>query len=335
MLIDISAIFEKFSTLNVLVVGDVMIDRYVYGEVSRISPEAPVPVVGVQRTEDRLGGAANVALNIKALGATPWLCSIIGEDENADKFGALLPSSDLPDKGIIRSSERPTTVKTRIVAQNQHLIRLDEESTHTISTLEQQRLRSTIRKIMDHTAIDVILIQDYNKGVLDISIIQFLLAESAERKIPVAVDPKDHNFWAYKGVSLFKPNLAEVSRALGYKVPAIKTELRKAAYKIREMTSAEYILITLSEKGAYIDQHDDCLLVPTRARQIADVSGAGDSVISMAALALALDISPENMAILANMAGGQVCERFGVVPIDPFRLLEETRQILKESEQNL
>ena len=154
-------------------------------------------------------------------------------------------------------------------------------------------------------------------------------------KIPIAVDPKYYNFWAYKQVHLFKPNLAEVSKALGYKVLPVKAELQKAAQKIREQTSAESILITLSEKGAYIDHPTDCLLVPTRARQIADVSGAGDSVISMAALALPLGLSPQNVAILANMAGGQVCERFGVVTIDKLRLLEETQQIIKELEQNL
>lgn len=316
-------IFSEFEKLNVLIVGDVMIDRYLHGKADRISPEAPVPVVLMESQEDRLGGAANVALNIAALGATPYLCSVVGKDAAAQTFLQLLDQHQLPNKYIIQSSERPTTIKSRISANHQQLLRLDQESQVDLSPIEEQHYLKTIDAILVEQKIDVVLFQDYNKGVLSTHVIQTVIAQAKAYHLPIAVDPKFKNFNAYQGVHLFKPNLVEVSRFFQQNIAPISNELRVAAEKIHLALNNQYTLITLSDKGLYLSDKNIGTIHPTQVRKIADVCGAGDSVISIVALALALQLSSSDMALLANLAGGQVCESPGVVPINLEQLKQE------------
>lgn len=323
MMMNASDLFGAFERLNVLVLGDVMLDRYLTGAVNRISPEAPVPVVHLQHTDNRLGGAANVALNIKALGATPFLCTVVGQDENGRLFTDLLPENKLTAAGIVQSAERITTVKTRIIAQNQHLLRLDREVEFDLTDQETALLLSSAKRILDENTIHIILFQDYNKGVLTQNVIQEMIAEAQKRGIPTAVDPKKKNFWAYQGVTLFKPNLKEIQQQVEFLVQPNAGSLEKTADFIFEKLKNQYTLITLSDKGLYLRDAHRQLLVPTQPRTIADVCGAGDTVISIAALCLALNIELQDMALLANLAGGQVCEKVGVVPVDKKQLEQE------------
>lgn len=316
-------IFSAFEQVNVLVVGDVMIDQYLTGSVSRISPEAPVPVVYLQETDNRLGGAANVALNLKALGANPFLCTVIGEDAYGEIFTGLLPNYNLSSKGIIKSKERATTLKTRIIAQHQHLLRIDKEDTHDLSPKEAQHFIARVKAILDSQHIHVILFQDYNKGVLTQPVIHEIILEALRRDIPTAVDPKHKNFWAFKHVTLFKPNLKEIQEQTSFQVAPEEKSLRQAVDYIKKQLGNKYTLITLSDKGLFIDGNGKQLLAPTQPRDIADVCGAGDTVISIAALGLAASLSIADIALLSNLAGGQVCEHIGVVPVNKEQLKQE------------
>lgn len=316
-------LFERFNSLTVLIVGDVMIDRYISGSVHRISPEAPVPVVHHQATEDRLGGAANVALNIRAMGATPILCSVIGADGDGDAFLDLLPPQHLVSDGILRSSKRITTVKTRVMAGAQHLLRIDHEITTPLEQEDAVAFRDTVFHLLETRTIDVVLFQDYNKGTLDPLLIETLIARCRAKGIPTAVDPKFHHFWAYKGVTLFKPNLKEIRAQLSNPVLPEQSSLQRAADVIREKLGNEMAMITLSEHGMFVEKHGDSCLLPTQPRPVADVSGAGDTVISVVALGLALGLPIRALGILGNLAGGQVCEQVGVVPVSKLLLLEE------------
>jgi rfaE bifunctional protein kinase chain/domain len=312
-----SDIFDSFSKLNVLIIGDVMIDRYLEGAVSRISPEAPVPVVRLARSDNRLGGAANVALNIKALGGTAYLCSMVGKDEAGDQFLDLLPKNGLSNRYILQSAERKTTVKTRILANSQQLLRVDSEDTHDLIEKEANQVLGTVKDLLDHKDIHVILFQDYNKGVLSRKIINEIMLESIKRDIPTAVDPKFENFWAYKHVTLFKPNLKEIRAQIATDINADDlSSLSRTAEEVRSRLGNQLTLITLSEKGLFIDDSGEGHIVPTQPRVIADVCGAGDTVISIAAMGLALKMDAKELAVLANLSGGQVCERVGVAPVD-------------------
>ncbi|MEM1322290.1 MAG: bifunctional ADP-heptose synthase [Bacteroidota bacterium] len=330
MIADLDKLIYQFSSTTVLIVGDVMIDRYLRGSVERISPEAPVPVVSLQQTEERLGGAANVALNIKALGAQPLLCSVLGRDANAQRFLDLMPQVSLSTNGIMQSGERRTTVKSRIVASNQHLLRIDEEDRHELSAEEEEQFMDLLLRLLNEHPVDIILFQDYNKGVLTTRIINTLLLEAIRRDIPTAVDPKQYNFMSYKRATLFKPNLGEVNLALNHNIIVQAEQLRAAAQQIRARLYNKYLLITLSDKGIYIDESTGGAILPTQARQVADVCGAGDTVISIAALCLAAGLSLQDIGILANLGGGQVCERFGVVPVNLEQLLNEYHQLMSD-----
>jgi rfaE bifunctional protein kinase chain/domain len=316
-------LFERFSQLNALVVGDVMLDRYLSGEVRRISPEAPVPVVQLAHSEDRLGGAANVALNLRALGATPYLCSAIGQDTDGGIFTELLPAHDLPSEGILPLASRITTVKTRVMAGAQHLLRIDREMVQPLSGEEESAFLDRFRHILESRAIHVVLLQDYNKGVLSASLIAAVLAEAQKRGIPSAVDPKDQHFWAYRGATLFKPNLKEIRAQLPQPIEPELKSLQSAAAQIHKKLGNSLSMITLSEHGVFISDDQQSLLLPTQVKQVADVSGAGDTVISVVSLAMALGVDLRTLAVLANLAGGQVCEKVGVVPVDKQRLLQD------------
>lgn len=321
---------DQFSGLKVLVIGDVMIDRYLVGSVDRISPEAPVPVVLLNSRDNRLGGAANVALNLKALGAEPYLCSVTGQDKNGEIFAELLPEAGLSNKGILPSPERRTTIKTRVLAQNQQLMRVDEEDRFELSDSERKAFLERIRSLLESKNIDLILFQDYNKGVLTQAVIREIILEAIKRDIPTAVDPKNLNFWEYKRVQLFKPNLSEVRAKLPMEVNSSLESLQEAAAYIHRKLDNPYTMITLSEKGLFITDHKDYLIVPAEARDIADVCGAGDTVVSVASLGMALGWPLREIALLSNLAGGQVCEKVGVVPVDKLQLEQEYTDLLSK-----
>ena len=329
-MLDINTIFNNFTKVNVLIIGDVMIDRYWQGKVNRISPEAPVPVVEFQKSDNRLGGAANVALNVKALGATPYLFSVIGVDTEGLCFSEIMNENGLSTQGILKSKERVTTVKTRIMAGTQQILRVDNEMTQDISEAEclffVKKIKAFIRKYPIH----VIILQDYNKGVLSASCIESVLKEARKQGIPTVIDPKKKNFLAYKGATLFKPNLKEIREALPFEVKPEVESLQKAANYLREHIGQQYTMITLSDKGLYLEGDTEGgaemahgAIYPTQARNIADVSGAGDTVVSIAALSIASNLDKKTIALLSNLAGGQVCEIAGVVPVDTKQLLRE------------
>lgn len=315
-------VFEAFDRLRVLIIGDVMLDRYVWGKVERISPEAPVPVVLAQRKECRLGGAGNVVLNVAALGARAVLCSVVGADRDGDELVELLQQSGLSSEGILRSTDRMTTVKERVIAGSQQIVRVDSETDRAIAPADQSALHARITELLDST--DVVIFEDYDKGVLSPELIAAVVEETRSRSIPTVVDPKKRNFLHYHGVTLFKPNLKELKEGLNIQFDVRNpTELEAAAGQLRAHLRAEGTLITLSERGVFIDLHDERHHLPAHIRQIADVSGAGDTVISIAACALAVGLSPRQIAGLSNLGGGLVCESVGVVPIDKQRLLDE------------
>jgi len=320
----IRELFKSFANLNVLIIGDVMIDNYVWGKVNRLSPEAPVPIVSVQQKEMRLGGAANVALNIQALGANPILCSVIGADLEGTAFLDLLKKQKLSPKGILKSRQRPTTIKTRIIGNNHQLVRVDEESEEDISPNETQNLLTLINYIIHHDKIDVIIFEDYNKGLITPKLIQKVVELAKQKSIPVCVDPKKKNFNAYKMVTLFKPNLKELKEGLKLDVDDMSiSELQKIVSSYRVKQKINSILVTLAEKGVIINTRTTKAHILAHIRKIADVSGAGDTVISVAALCEAMQCDPILTAALANLAGGLVCEEVGVVPINKSRFLEE------------
>ncbi|MGB3468182.1 MAG: D-glycero-beta-D-manno-heptose-7-phosphate kinase [Cyclobacteriaceae bacterium] len=322
---DIPALFEAFKDLKVLVIGDVMIDSYIYGTVQRISPEAPVPVLSVEKREKRLGGAANVALNIQALGATPVLCAIVGADEEGDTFTDLLKQRGIGSRGMLKCEDRVTTVKNRIISGSQQMIRIDSETDRPLSALEQKTLIQLIRQLVDE--VDVVIFEDYDKGCLNEEIISQTIDYCNERNIPTAVDPKKRNFDFYKKSTLFKPNLKELKEGLKIDFNVNdKDQLAAAVEKLSERLSFEKALITLSEKGVYLYDKKGSISIPAHIRNIADVSGAGDTVISIAGLCLALGLENKITASIANLGGGIVCEYLGVVPIDKTRLMEEAEE---------
>lgn len=323
-MIDLKNTFNAFSDIKVIIIGDVMVDTYINGTVSRISPEAPVPVVKFSSREHRLGGAANVALNIKALGATPFICSIIGKDEDADLFMKLVNESKLSDRGIIGFDDRVTSVKTRVIGNNQQLIRVDREEVKPLSSSAEYALVEKVKSIAEKEKIDAIIFQDYNKGVITPGMIKSIVDFANKNQIITTVDPKKENFFAYKNVTLFKPNLKELTEGTDVKIDIDdKESFLSAVEKLDEKISARHIFVTLSEHGVFINEDEKNHFIPAHFRVIADVSGAGDTVISVATLCLACDVPPKLIAEIANLAGGLVCEKVGVVSIDKEQLMNE------------
>jgi rfaE bifunctional protein kinase chain/domain len=325
---ELSSVFKSFLNLNVIIIGDVMIDSYMWGSVTRISPEAPVPVVAVTKREDRLGGAANVALNVQALGAKPILCSIVGDDDNARVFLSLLKKQKLSAEGIIKVKKRPTTVKTRILGSNHQMLRVDEETDEYLSESETKKLTDITLKLIKSEKADVIIFEDYDKGSVNPALICDVIDYARSRGIPVVVDPKKRNFLEYKGATLFKPNLKELKEGLKTDFDhGIEEQLNSAVGAFLKKQNIQSALITLSEKGIYVQGKKVNKLIPAHLRDITDVSGAGDTVVSVAAVALAAGLPLQRIAMLANLAGGLVCEKVGVVPVDPGQLLQEATKL--------
>jgi D-glycero-beta-D-manno-heptose-7-phosphate kinase len=320
------SIFKSFENQNIMVVGDLMLDLYVMGKANRISPEAPVPVLDFEREEARLGGAANVALNIQSLGAKPLLFGVVGADESGVALMENLQSYGIPTEGILVSESRMTTVKTRIMAGRQQLLRLDREQSDDLSAALLEKFIDSAVKTISAGNISGLILQDYNKGVLTEAVIEALLAAAKTYGIPIAVDPKLRNFWAYKGADIFKPNLKEVREALQAPIVVSALSLGEAAASIRARIGCKAVMITLSEQGLFYDDGHFSQIVGTKARLVSDPCGAGDTVISMAALALSVGLPSTAIAMLANLAGGQVVEKRGVVAVDKMQLLEEIAQ---------
>ena len=328
--------FKAFNNLNVLIIGDVMIDSYLWGDVSRISPEAPVPIVVVNKRENRLGGAANVILNIQSLGANPIICSVIGNDSKGNCFIDLLEQQGITSEAIVKSDQRITTTKYRIVGNNMQMLRVDEEMEHEINEKETKQLIKNIENQIKSKQIDAIIFEDYDKGVISPLLISNVVKIAKKHDIPIAVDPKKKNFLHYKGVTLFKPNLKELQEGLKLDhKPQQQKELADISQILHKQYSIDIVMATLSEAGVFISTRKETAnttfsdyLFPAHFRKISDVSGAGDTVISVASLCLALKIEPEMLAQISNIAGGLVCEEVGVVPVNKNRLLEEVINLL-------
>ena len=318
---DFNKLFQGFNDKKVLIIGDSMIDAYLWGEVNRTSPEAPVPIVEIKKHENRLGGAANVDLKLKALGANPILCSVIGTGERGVLFEKLMKESNLSTQGILSTNKRKTTIKTRVIAENKHQLRIDEEETSPILQADEF-LKLTISLIND---IDVIILQDYNKGVLTPEIIEGVISSANKKGIPTIVDPKKLNFNSYKNCTIFKPNLAEIKAGMKVDFDANNiAEIEKSTSELRKKLSVKGVLLTLSEKGICINSEKEFKHTPAFKRNIIDVSGAGDTVISVASLCLASNMDYTDLSILSTLAGGLVCEDVGVMPINKEKLLAET-----------
>ncbi len=319
----ITKAFEKFSQLKIAVVGDVMVDAYIWGKVSRISPEAPVPIINLSKREDRLGGAANVALNLRALGIEAEIISVIGKDEAGEKLKRLFAESHVSSKNIVESDDRSTTIKTRVIGNNQHLLRVDNEQTNAINSAEETALINAVRQALD-SGIDAIILEDYNKGVLTEKVISEIVKMANESKVITAVDPKKDNFLAYKNVTLFKPNLKELKEGLKLDFQFQDFALfEQAVIELEDQLKNEITFVTLSEHGVYVKKGIARKHIPAHLRNIADVSGAGDTVIAVSTACLAAGLSPEIMAHISNIAGGLVCESSGVVAIDKNMLFKE------------
>jgi rfaE bifunctional protein kinase chain/domain len=304
-----------------LVLGDVMIDSYLWGTVDRMSPEAPVPVVSVKSREKRLGGAANVALNLKALGCMPIVITVIGDDQDGKDLIKLFVENQLSTEGIIQSKNRVTTIKHRIIS-DKHLLRVDSEQTDDLSPeLETELLEKVTLLSKDAKCI---IFQDYNKGILTERVIQKGIEIAQNQNITTTVDPKKKNFGAYKGVTLFKPNLKEINEALGTDIKGNEIEkLTSEAQKFISANNIQNMLITLSENGAILVGKDFSKHVNAHKRNIVDVSGAGDTVISVASIFLALGYNLDQVLEYSNLSGGLVCESIGVIPIDKERFFKE------------
>ncbi|MDR0363488.1 MAG: PfkB family carbohydrate kinase [Bacteroidales bacterium] len=317
-------LFNKFDDKKVLIIGDVMIDIYLFGKVTRISPEAPVPVVDVFRRNNRLGGAANVALNVRALNAKPILCSVIGNDDAGFEISQLLFQEKMATEGLILGCNRKTTKKYRIIGNSTQMLRIDEEDNHPLTEQEETQFWRAIQDILKNEHIDVIIFQDYDKGSITPNIIKWTTEWARANNVPTVVDPKKRNFLEYKDVTLFKPNLKELYEGMEIPQNAYKEESKETIIeKLSKKNRPELIMVTLSEQGILIYNKTKFEYFPACIRNIADVSGAGDTVVSVAALTLACGESSRSIAELSNLAGGLVCEYIGVVPINKEQFLNE------------
>lgn len=326
-------LFNDFNGLNILIIGDVMVDSYLWGKVERVSPEAPIPIVALRKRENRMGGAANVARNLLAMGANPILCSVIGTDEKGVTFLDLLKKEKIDTFGIIRSPRRITTTKFRIFGNSCQMLRMDEEVENELTGNDFMTLIRVFDRILARKKIDCIIFQDYDKGVITPRLIKEVVSRAKAKGIPVTVDPKKKNFDSYTGVTLFKPNFKELKEGINEDLNiGDKEAIFQAVQSLREKLQARYVLTTLSEHGILIcsEKMDDQknILIPAHIRSVSDVSGAGDTVISVASLCLALKRSPYEIAFISNLAGGIVCEEVGVVPINKDKLLREVISLL-------
>jgi rfaE bifunctional protein kinase chain/domain len=329
MPVDLDNLFSDISKLKVAVIGDIMLDTYWWGTVDRISPEGPVPVVAVTKKEQRIGGAGNVALNARALGADVALISVIGTDDEGKQLKDILEKNNIDTKFILFSKDRITTNKIRIIGRNQQMMRLDAEHTDDLEKDEEERLIRQIEKYVTEKKPDVIILQDYNKGVLTEEVIKNIIALCNTHNIICTADPKRKNFFAFKNVTLFKPNLKEVKESLHILSEEVNEKMLSAIHQqLKEKLHHSISLITLSDKGIFYENETDSKIIPSHLRNVADVSGAGDTVIAVASLIYTATKNIHLTAEIANIAGGMVCEVVGTATIDKQNLLEECKQLL-------
>ena len=329
---NVEELFNHFNHQKIAVVGDIMLDTYWWGHVERISPEAPVPVVALDKKELRLGGAANVALNTVSLGASTTLFSVIGKDEDGDMLIKLLQDQNIDTSYLIKSNARVTTNKTRIISRNQQMMRLDSEITYDINHEEQNEFFAAFKMYVEKEKPSVVIFEDYNKGVLTEQIIRQMIELCRQHLIITTVDPKRKNFFSYKGVHIFKPNMKEVKEGLNLLLDDItEPALRSIHNELNKILHHSISLITLSEKGVFFQAEDVSRIIPTHVRSIADVSGAGDTVIAVASMVYAASNDIHLAASMANIAGGLVCEEVGTVAINKQKLLQECQVLLSGS----
>ena len=330
----LTSLFEQFNSKRIAIIGDVMIDSYLWGKAERISPEAPVPVVSVTKRENRMGGAANVAINIKSLGAEPIMIAIIGADTKGEEFLKLMKKAEIEQSGILISDSRKTTVKHRVISSNQHLLRIDDEESNPLDKNLEEKFISHCLSMLKQFKPDAIVFEDYDKGNVTPLIISKVVQFANENNIPTLVDPKKRNFEHYKNVTLFKPNFKELVE--GMKLEGVPRNSSKAvadaANSLLKHLNATYVMVTLSEHGVLITNGKEYFHMPAQKREISDVSGAGDTVISVSAVALACGIKADVVATIANIAGGLVCEKPGVVPIEKESLLSESIEYFETQE---
>lgn len=324
----LETLFEEFKTKKIIVLGDVMIDAYLSGRVDRVSPEAPVPIVNFSKREERLGGAANVALNLISLGAQVTMSTVIGHDKDAETMLQLLDGKSISTSGVIRSKGRQTTVKTRVIGNHQQLLRIDQEQINDISKSEEQALLDDLEMLLK-SGCDALIFQDYNKGVLTETLIGKVITLTKKYNVLTTVDPKLKNFLAYKGVTLFKPNLKELSEGVQMKIDFANdfSQFESAVAKLQSIVNPDIVFVTLSEHGVFIENENEKHHVLAHERTISDVSGAGDTVISVATLCLSAGLNIKTLASMANLAGGIVCEYRGVVAIKAQELLDEAKKL--------
>ena len=326
---DFDKLFHQFTGLKVAVVGDAMLDTYWWGNVDRISPEAPVPVVAVSKKEQRIGGAGNVALNVCALGAEVSILSVLGKDEDGEQLSRLLHENNIRTKYLVHSEHRVTTNKIRIISRNQQMMRLDAEQTGDMIKDDEDRLLYAFENYIAAENPDVVILEDYNKGVLTENVIGKIISLCKKHNILTAVDPKRKNFFAYKGVDIFKPNFKEVKDGLNILTDSINLSVLKDMHLLlQDKLNHKISLITLSEKGVFYQQDNNAGILPTHIRSIADVSGAGDTVIAVASVVFAATGDAKLMAEVANIAGGLVCEAVGTVAVEKSRLMDECKKLL-------
>ena len=329
MAVDLDKLFADISKLKVAIIGDVMLDTYWWGTVDRISPEGPVPVVAVTKREHRIGGAGNVALNVSCLGSEVTLLTVLGNDEEGEKLKSLLEKNNIDSSLILSSKQRITSNKIRIIGRNQQMMRLDAEVTNDLEMADQESLITQIEKYIETRKPDVIILQDYNKGVLTLPVIKRVIELCRKKNIVCTADPKRKNFFGYIGVTIFKPNLKEVKESLHILSEEVNEEMLSDIHQqLKQKLDHGISLITLSEKGIFYKDETTSKIIPSHLRNVADVSGAGDTVIAIASLVYAAKKDLHLSAEIANIAGGMVCEEVGTAAIDKDKLLLECKQLL-------
>ncbi|MBN9382602.1 MAG: carbohydrate kinase [Chitinophagaceae bacterium] len=326
---EFNKLFDEFGSIKAGVIGDIMLDTYWWGHVERISPEAPVPVVSLERKEYRIGGAGNVALNLASLGARVATFSVIGKDEEGKTLEGLLKKEKIDTGYLLKSDTRITTNKARIMGRNQQMLRLDSETIKDLSPEEEDRLLSQVEKYLKEEKPQVMIFEDYNKGVLTTRVIREVITLCEKSGMVTAVDPKRKNFFSYQGVTIFKPNLKEVKEGLHLLLDEVRLPvLQNIHEQLLKKLQHHISFITLSEKGVFYQDPEHSDIIPSHLRNIADVSGAGDTVIAVAALVYAATKDIRLMAEIANIAGGLVCEEVGTAAINKDRLLAECDLLL-------
>ncbi|HHE07895.1 MAG TPA: D-glycero-beta-D-manno-heptose-7-phosphate kinase [Chlorobaculum parvum] len=324
----IEHIFQAFKKSRIAIIGDLMIDKYIFGHVSRISPEYPVPVVDVNREDSRLGGAANVAINTHALGAETLLFGVTGQDAERTNLLRLMQERQLDTSMVVADPSRPTTCKTRILSQNHHITRVDYERRHPLDEAIEAQLLGMFRQVAP--SLDAVVLEDYNKGVLAPSLVEAVIAVCRDLEVPVLVDPKLKGFFSYSGCTVFKPNLSELSASLGISAGNTDREVEEACLQLTEKLDVTSLVVTRSEKGMTI-YNGSFTHIPAVSLDVADVSGAGDTVIAMLALGMASKLDLVTSTRIANLAAHTVCQEVGAVPVRTEKLFNACLAHLRET----